>query len=228
LKAIYTRSLSGAIYVASILVPLLLFLPIYPFVIGIYGVFVVMEIRSLQKKVRTNHPEIAVRPAWIAYLTMLGWGVVPLLSLALLPFAVDALVWGQGAKITLALFVIVWVHDTFAYLTGITVGKHPLAPTISPAKTVEGAVGGLLFAGIAAVLISLWVVSGLSWLFWGGGVLLIVLLANLGDLAESKMKRLAGVKDSGNRMPGHGGFFDRFDALLFTAPLWLLWIWWMA
>lgn len=115
-------------------------------------------------------------------------------------------------------FVTVWITDTGAYVTGNAFGKRKLAPRVSPNKSVEGALGGL----IAAIL------SGfLFWIWTGLGTLLVILMLSLiisivsqmGDLFESAIKRSAGVKDSGNLIPGHGGILDRFDSFLFAIPL---------
>jgi phosphatidate cytidylyltransferase len=111
--------------------------------------------------------------------------------------------------------------DTGAYFAGRFFGRHKLAPEISPGKTLEGSMGGILFSFLALLAYTAWVREvfpfGLLelWLF----SLLLSLAAQLGDLAESMLKRFAGVKDSGRFLPGHGGLLDRIDSLLFTFPL---------
>jgi phosphatidate cytidylyltransferase len=118
------------------------------------------------------------------------------------------------------LFLVVgatWVMDIAAYGVGKAMGRHKLAPTISPGKTVEGAIGALLGAVAATWPMGRWL--GLS---TGQAVLLGTLLGiggQVGDLFESWLKRRAGVKDSGAVLPGHGGVLDRFDSLLFNAPI---------
>lgn len=124
------------------------------------------------------------------------------------------------------LLVTVWAGDTAAYYGGRLAGRHRLAPTLSPKKTVEGAVAGALAsAGAGAALGSVWLglpVPGLL------GICLIAGLAGqIGDLAESAMKRAAGIKDSSNRLPGHGGVLDRVDSLLFAAPVFQFLLMWM-
>lgn len=135
------------------------------------------------------------------------------------------------------LMTVVWLSDTGAYLVGSTVGKHKMAPVVSPKKTWEGFAGGLLFAvGTALVWYSLYwagqfdgaivtwgaeayddhVVGSLKWAGFG---LVTGLAATAGDLLESKFKRTIGVKDSGGIIPGHGGMLDRFDALLLAVPV---------
>lgn len=123
----------------------------------------------------------------------------------------------HGAILVLLIFVASWVYDIVAYTVGKSIGKRKLAPRISPGKTWEGA----FFAGVAAilVLVSLFFIS---WLSLSKRLLLgltIAIVSPFGDLAESKLKREAGIKDTSSRIPGHGGILDRFDGLLFTAPI---------
>ncbi len=119
--------------------------------------------------------------------------------------------------ILLALFVLVWVNDVFAYLCGSSLGKHKLFERLSPKKTWEGSVGGFIFTLVFAWLFSL-ITSNLTLSEWLIMAMIISVTANLGDLAESLLKRNAGVKDSGTIFPGHGGVLDRFDAILFATP----------
>jgi phosphatidate cytidylyltransferase len=128
----------------------------------------------------------------------------------------------NGWKYLFSMFVIIWTNDTFAYLTGRTFGKTKLFERISPKKTWEGTIGGLLFSLIAGVSIAYTLDE--SFVKWSILALFIALAAIFGDLFESLLKRTAGIKDSGNIMPGHGGVLDRFDAVLFAAPVfWVLW-----
>jgi phosphatidate cytidylyltransferase len=119
----------------------------------------------------------------------------------------------------LPLFVIVcmWVNDTMAYIVGSLIGKTPLSK-ISPKKTWEGTVGGILLAclivGYIGYVCDEWFVFGHTLGWWIGLALVATISGTIGDLLESKLKRMAGVKDSGTLMPGHGGFLDRFDSLL--------------
>ena len=116
-----------------------------------------------------------------------------------------------------AFFIFIWLNDTFAYLTGSLIGKHKLAEKISPKKTIEGSLGGMLFTLGASVLFSLYfpIISLYEWLIFA---FIIVIMGTIGDLFESILKRSAGVKDSGNIMPGHGGILDRLDSVLLAAP----------
>ncbi|MDF0708185.1 phosphatidate cytidylyltransferase [Flagellimonas okinawensis] len=117
----------------------------------------------------------------------------------------------------MGIFILIWVNDTFAYLTGRTLGRTKLFPSVSPKKTIEGSVGGLIFALVAAYFLS-WYETRLSVTEWMAMACLIVVAGSLGDLLESKFKRMAGVKDSGAILPGHGGIWDRLDSLVFAAP----------
>lgn len=169
-----------------------------------------------------------------------GGLVYPTLLLsALLPLRLDAAehldgarlgAGGEGFWLTLAVMCLVFATDTAAYYTGRAIGRRPLAPKVSPKKTLEGSAGGALGALGAAALFKHFALPSVPW----GAVLAAALAAGvvsqLGDLAESRLKRAAGVKDSGTLLPGHGGFLDRFDAMLVAAPLayavFRLWLGW--
>jgi len=115
-------------------------------------------------------------------------------------------------------FTIAFGTDTFAYLIGSTLGKHKLSPKLSPKKSVEGAIGGIFGSLIMTVIYSYYFVQNHFGLI---ALLAIVasILAQIGDLAASKLKREAGIKDYGNIIPGHGGILDRFDSIIFVAPI---------
>lgn len=120
---------------------------------------------------------------------------------------------------TLAVFLLVALADTAAYYTGRAIGKTPLAPSVSPKKTREGAMGGVVGAMLGAWALGAFALPSVPmWAMLTLGVVAGV-VSPLGDLAESRLKRAVGVKDSGTLLPGHGGFLDRLDALLVAAPL---------
>ncbi len=117
----------------------------------------------------------------------------------------------------MGIFILIWVNDSFAYLTGKMLGRHKLFPSVSPKKTIEGTIGGLVFAIIAAYFLGLWA-PVLRPSEWMALAVVLVSMGSIGDLIESKLKRQAGVKDSGAILPGHGGMLDRLDSLVFAAP----------
>lgn len=123
-----------------------------------------------------------------------------------------------GAALVLFLVGVTWVGETAAYLVGSTAGRRRLAPVISPGKTVEGAAAQVVASVGAAGLLGAWLLPGctVAWSL-GAGVLLGV-VGQVGDLAESAIKRSASSKDAGALIPGHGGILDRIDSLLFNAP----------
>lgn len=141
---------------------------------------------------------------------------VPVWCLAHFIFYLQSL---EGRRSLLFLLVCVWVGDSAAYYAGRAFGKRKLAPRISPNKTVVGSVAGILGSVLTAVLLMLLSVVDWSLFFVCLSGLVLSVIAQAGDLAESMIKRDAGVKDSGTLIPGHGGILDRVDALLFTVPI---------
>ena len=129
-----------------------------------------------------------------------------------------------GAAATLLIVALVIVSDSAQYYSGRAFGRHPLAPAISPKKTIEGAVGGLVFGTLLVVLAGSRVFPDAG----RGSLVLLgvagVVLGVCGDLFESRLKRTAGVKDSSSLLPGHGGMLDRIDALLFVAPAFYVYV----
>lgn len=173
-----------------------------------------------------NRTDWAVRLGGAAYLVFPAYGAVSLretvgtVDAAWLQNAVEKMPFGGNTAVGLGWFLfalfITWMSDTFAYLVGKSVGKTKLIPRVSPNKTVEGAIGGFAAGGITAVLIVL--ILGLPMHPIAAAVLGVALgaIGLLGDLFESQLKRRAGVKDSGDAIPGHGGFLDRIDALIWV------------
>jgi phosphatidate cytidylyltransferase len=149
------------------------------------------------------------------YLSKLAIGVVVNIlfgvSLVLLhQISVDGVFW------TLMLFLLVWVADVGAYVSGKTFGKHKLALNISPGKTIEGMLGGMLLTAVFGWLLASY--YDYNWLYFVIAFPIIAAISVLGDLFASLLKRHAQVKDSGHLLPGHGGFLDRFDALIAATP----------
>ncbi|MEI8013962.1 MAG: phosphatidate cytidylyltransferase [Nitrospira sp.] len=130
----------------------------------------------------------------------------------------------QGEWLIFFLLLVTWASDTGAYYVGTLYGRHRLAPTISPKKTVEGLVGGLIAAIIAGYIARWWFLPELSGLDCLILATLLTIAGLWGDLAESAMKRTVGMKDSGGILPGHGGMLDRLDSLLFATPVFYYYI----
>lgn len=152
---------------------------------------------------------------------LLGYIIFPFIILAKIPFGENN---EYNPKIITGIFIIIWTNDTFAYVVGKSIGKTKLLERISPKKTVEGFIGGVVFAIIAGLLISKFYIQPIesfknkSALIWMITAVLVGIFGTTGDLIESKFKRIAGVKDSGTIMPGHGGILDRLDSVIFVAP----------
>lgn len=120
------------------------------------------------------------------------------------------------------MYLLIWTNDTFAYLTGRVVGRTKLFERISPKKTWEGTVGGILFTLLVGYIIGAFINRGEE-MFWMISAIIIAPCAIFGDLLESLFKRSLNIKDSGNILPGHGGILDRFDAALFAIPFFYCW-----
>lgn len=148
------------------------------------------------------HGLLTILPAWCALVYLHGYGV-------------------EGRATIFCILLVVWGADTFAYFVGKQWGKRKLAPQISPGKSVEGALGGIVGVLILALVSGLayWQFGIVKLLIWLVLCVITAALSIVGDLTESKLKRVAGVKDSGNLLPGHGGILDRIDSILAAAPV---------
>ncbi len=124
----------------------------------------------------------------------------------------------EGREWTLILFFAIWMCDIAAFYTGLSIGRHKLYPEISPNKTIEGAMGGILGSMIVVTIAKVRYMPQLNLMDMAVISIGIAVMGQLGDLVESMFKRTAGVKDSGGLIPGHGGILDRFDSVLFAAP----------
>lgn len=131
-----------------------------------------------------------------------------------------------GFVLTVSLLLMIWGNDIFAYFGGKAIGKHQLAPTVSPNKTWEGFFFGILgaFVGLFLVIYTVPFEYPVSILAVAPAAILVSIFGPIGDLTESRIKRAANVKDASNILPGHGGFFDRFDALILAAPAFYLYL----
>ncbi len=147
------------------------------------------------------------------YVFLTGYIILPFILLSKIPFQ-------QGfyeEKVIFSIFLLIWTNDTFAFVVGKTMGKNKLFERISPKKTIEGFIGGLGFAILAALFISRYYIHQDLYV-WVTIAVIVGVVGTLGDLVESRFKRSAGVKDSGRIMPGHGGILDRLDSVIFAAP----------
>lgn len=160
------------------------------------------------------------RPLSAVIMALVGWLLVAatLIGLASLHAMVD------GALRVIFLLFLIFAADTGAYFAGRNFGKHKLAPNVSPGKTIEGAIGGLLLSAAWAVIagVAIFAVNGADLFKLVLLSLLVAALSIVGDLTESMFKRIAGIKDSSNLLPGHGGFLDRVDSLLAATPVMVL------
>ncbi|MCF6318659.1 MAG: phosphatidate cytidylyltransferase [Proteobacteria bacterium] len=127
-----------------------------------------------------------------------------------------------GVKLTLVLFLLVWVADIGAYVTGKSIGKHKLARKVSPGKTFEGLIGGLVFTAVYGYFVAQWLSQ--DWRYFVLAFPIIAAISVIGDLFASLLKRQANVKDSGFLLPGHGGFLDRFDSLIACTPFYFAFV----
>lgn len=125
----------------------------------------------------------------------------------------------EGQHLLILLTVITVFSDSFAYYTGKMLGKHKMAPSISPGKTIEGLLGGLVGSIIGAIIVSIWFFPGYSLIKISLLTVSLSMIGVMGDLTESMIKRTMGVKDSGHILPGHGGVLDRLDSLMIAAPV---------
>jgi len=219
------------------------------YVVGALGLLVVaMILFILDAPVVTNSipaliPSLLIAGTlfWIAQIVVLSKGMdyqrSPLtewiLGILILLFAWAAMVWirmhdPDGHIKVLIAIVVVWAADTFAYFAGVNFGRRKLAPSISPGKTVEGVIGGLIGALLIAwlgafLLLDLTFSALMGWLV---AAFFAALVSVAGDLYVSRLKRHAGVKDSGKLLPGHGGLLDRIDGLLAAMPVFAC-VWWL-
>ncbi len=149
---------------------------------------------------------------------------------AALPFALLNILSTVGATsgtysyaLPLAIFVFIWCNDTGAFFVGCSIGRHKMWERVSPKKTWEGTIGGVVVAMIAGYVMSLFYTQLNVWQ-WMGMAIVVAAAGTYGDLIESCMKREMGIKDSGNILPGHGGILDRFDSTLLATPCALIYL----
>lgn len=180
---------------------------------------VLVLIRTL-KRWQEDNPPFAAAAFNLFGIIYIGFSFIHLILLRQINTP-SAVITGFGSLSAGAIYIWVaflgtWASDTFAYFIGTAFGRHKLAPSISPHKSVEGVIGGLIGAILAVTIFGYYSSIAISHSLTMGAI--VGLVAPLGDLAESALKRYCGVKDSGALLPGHGGVLDRFDSILFSVP----------
>jgi len=151
------------------------------------------------------------------YVFLIGYLIIPIIIFTKIPFISNE----YHPTIIISLLAIIWTNDTFAYLVGRSIGTKKLFERVSPKKTIEGFIGGGIFSVLTGILLAQYYihVPNETIIKWVIIAIIVSVFGTLGDLVESKFKRNAGVKDSGAIMPGHGGFLDRLDSIIFVAPI---------
>lgn len=189
------EALENSVFLIHNYLPILMVAFVFPF--------------ELFRNKKTPVPNVAI--------TILGWlyVAIPFYFVVMMSFM------DQGKHLLTGLFVLVWMNDTFAYLTGRFLGKTKLFERISPKKTWEGTMGGILFSLLTGFVLAY--TMKMSYTFFLIAAPIVSLAAIFGDLFESLLKRSVKVKDSGNLLPGHGGILDRFDAVIFAIPFYYVW-----
>ena len=220
LQTFKTRALSAIIFVVVMLGAIFYNINSFIILFLIVHMGCYIEYNKLIKKtptITTTKAKVLYDLFGLVYMTTSFFAIMHLAS----AHWVTVLGTTQYYVLPMLVIVSIWINDTMAYIVGSFIGKTPLS-AVSPKKTWEGTIGGALLAVLAVALLgkaltahtyqTLIIVSATS-----------AIMGTIGDLIESKFKRMAGVKDSGRIMPGHGGFFDRFDSLLLAAPsVWLM------
>lgn len=177
---------------------LLLFITIFVNLFLVKDLLVVQKIPVFEKK---------------KYIIIIFYLISSVIFLTLIPTIEGVFI----PKLVVGIFVLIWTNDTFAYIVGKNFGRRKLFERISPNKTIEGFLGGLVFS--CAISYGIAYFTGfLTFPIWLGMAIILSIFGTLGDLIQSKFKRQAGVKDSGSLMPGHGGLFDRLDSIIFASP----------
>ena len=148
------------------------------------------------------------------YVLLVGYTIVPFIIINYVAIGKN----GYNPKILISILILIWTNDTFAYLVGKNFGKHKLFPSVSPKKTIEGFAGGMVFTVLFSLLLSLFFIGSKILYIWIIIAVIVSIFSTLGDLIQSKFKRVAGIKDSGKIMPGHGGILDRLDSIIFVIP----------
>jgi phosphatidate cytidylyltransferase len=217
--------------------------PMFPMIIGMIA-FILF---NLNNTVKTNEILLLIAALFVSarallflfekqtkqldrnskFVFLIGYLIIPIIIFTKIPFInLDSnfinveLENSYHRNTIIGILTIIWTNDTFAYIVGRTIGKNKLFERISPKKTIEGFIGGLFFSVITGIVFAKFFNNdpNETTFKWTIIAIIVSVFGTLGDLIESKFKRNAGVKDSGSIMPGHGGFLDRLDSIIFVAP----------
>lgn len=258
------RSLSGAVFVAMVLIPMFLYKELAIVILSTFMVIGLIEFYRFFD----NHEDIEVDWKTSSLFGIIVYTVLLLILLTGLKFTIAFLIplifvsfiieiWrkkknpllnltvqslgilyvvvpfflmcvilqndGSSFPLLVGMFILIWTNDSFAFLSGKFFGKTKLIERISPNKTWEGTIGGVLMTILGGFILGYFLDPNNLW-FWMLSAVIIATCSGLGDLLESLFKRSANLKDSGSIMPGHGGILDRFDAAIFSVPFFLAWI----
>ncbi len=217
-KSIYPCYLIGFLSVAFIILNSYFHLfPFEPFLLAVLLILLLIEL--------FRNKESAINNVASTLLGVLYTGLFSASLIGIREFYVATpLSYSNGGFIIITIFITLWMTDSAAYFIGSAMGKHKLFPRVSPNKSWEGAIAGFVFAIITLVVLKMFLLDFLNWIDIIAFGIIIGVFGQVGDLIESLIKRDAGVKDSSNLIPGHGGIFDRFDSLLFSAPILFLYM----
>lgn len=216
-KGTYSNSI-----VSSAMIVLLI-LNTYYETFDLYSLLIVFSAASLLIELFRNK-ESAIHNLGATFLGVLYIGLFSSSILAIREFYKNPLQYDQGGLIIISILFTIWICDSAAYFLGLAFGKHRLFLRVSPKKSWEGAIAGFVFSILTMIAAKLIILDFLNWIDAISIGLIVGIVGQMGDLVESLIKRDAGVKDSSTIIPGHGGIFDRFDSLLFAAPLVFLYL----
>ncbi len=212
-QTIFGTIISGILYIIVALIALGYLNALYLSIVLV--LFFIIPIRELYRDSKYPIPNISITIFGILYVG---------LTFGMLNFLFYHGFKGEETfHFILAFFIIIWTSDTFAYLTGISIGKHRLFERISPKKSWEGFFGGLIAASIVGYVFSIYY-SDLNTITWIAYAFTISIASVYGDLIQSMFKRSLNIKDSGNILPGHGGILDRFDGVFVAVPVAIVFI----
>lgn len=197
----------------------LLLLPVFQLkgMMGVFALFTILSLASIALMIYKGKQKFRTV---VSTIFCMVYPVIPLSFLLFIKYLQPYLL---GTIALSTVLISAWTTDTFAYFTGITFGKHKICPQISPKKTIEGSIGGFLgsiiVSSILGFIFEYYLYSDIQWFHYSIMGFLAGVFAQIGDLSASAIKRYTGIKDFSGFFPGHGGMLDRFDSILFTAPV---------